>query len=87
MDTSNNNQSVMDSSFTLGCWVIIRIHAYKICYRVVGAGKFYGDALYSADAVFAKNILHGGSHTFGFLMGAAGIGALFGSITWLHGKC
>jgi MFS family permease len=30
--------------------------------------------------VFAKNILHGGSHTFGFLMGAAGIGALCGSI-------
>jgi len=30
--------------------------------------------------VFAKNILHGGSHTFGFLMGAAGIGALCGSM-------
>ncbi|MCX6258456.1 MAG: MFS transporter [Bacteroidia bacterium] len=30
--------------------------------------------------VFAKNILHGGSHTFGFLMGAAGIGALAGAI-------
>jgi len=30
--------------------------------------------------VFAKNILHGGSHTFGFLMGAAGIGALCGSL-------
>ena len=30
--------------------------------------------------VFAKNILHGGSHTFGFLMGASGIGALTGAI-------
>jgi MFS family permease len=30
--------------------------------------------------VFAKNILHGGSHTFGFLMGATGIGALTGAI-------
>lgn len=30
--------------------------------------------------VFAKNILHGGAHTFGFLMGASGIGALFGAI-------
>jgi MFS family permease len=30
--------------------------------------------------VFAKNILHGGAHTFGFLMGASGIGALCGSI-------
>jgi MFS family permease len=28
--------------------------------------------------VFAKEILHGGSHTFGFLMGAAGFGALLG---------
>jgi MFS family permease len=30
--------------------------------------------------IFAKNILHGGPHTYGFLMGAAGVGALFGSI-------
>jgi len=30
--------------------------------------------------VFAKSILHGGSHTFGFLMGASGIGALVGAI-------
>jgi MFS family permease len=30
--------------------------------------------------VFAKEILHGGSHTFGFLMGASGIGALLGAL-------
>jgi len=30
--------------------------------------------------VFAKTILHGGSHTFGFLMGATGIGALIGAV-------
>ena len=30
--------------------------------------------------VFAKEILHGGSHTFGFLMGASGVGALMGAI-------
>jgi MFS family permease len=30
--------------------------------------------------VFAKEVLHGGSHTFGFLMGAAGFGALIGGI-------
>ena len=29
--------------------------------------------------IFAKNILNGGSHTFGFLMGASGLGALMGS--------
>ena len=30
--------------------------------------------------IFAKEILHGGSHTFGFLMGASGIGAFLGAI-------
>jgi MFS family permease len=30
--------------------------------------------------VFAKEILHGGSHTYGFLMGAAGFGALMGAL-------
>jgi MFS family permease len=30
--------------------------------------------------VFAKEILHGGSHTFGFLMGASGVGALIGAL-------
>jgi MFS family permease len=30
--------------------------------------------------VFAKDILHGDSHTFGFLMGATGIGAFFGAM-------
>lgn len=30
--------------------------------------------------VFAKEIFHGGSHTFGFLMGASGLGALAGAL-------
>ena len=30
--------------------------------------------------VYAKEILHGGSHTFGFLMGASGLGALTGAL-------
>jgi MFS family permease len=30
--------------------------------------------------VYAKEILHGGSHTYGFLMGAAGSGALLGAL-------
>jgi MFS family permease len=30
--------------------------------------------------VFAKEVLHGGSHTFGFLMGASGVGALMGAV-------
>jgi len=31
--------------------------------------------------VFAKEVLHGGAHTFGFLMTAAGLGALIGTVT------
>ncbi len=31
--------------------------------------------------IFAGTILHGGAHTFGFLMGAAGVGALIGAVT------
>ncbi|MBE0649568.1 MAG: MFS transporter [Bacteroidales bacterium] len=30
--------------------------------------------------IFAKSVLHGDSHTFGFLMGAAGVGALGGAL-------
>jgi len=30
--------------------------------------------------IFARNILHGGPHTLGFLMGASGVGALTGAI-------
>lgn len=30
--------------------------------------------------IFAKEVLHGGSHTFGFLMGSSGIGALTGAL-------
>jgi MFS family permease len=30
--------------------------------------------------IFARNILHGGAHTLGFLMGAAGVGALVGAL-------
>jgi MFS family permease len=30
--------------------------------------------------IFARDILHGGSHTLGFLMGATGIGALLGAL-------
>jgi len=31
--------------------------------------------------IFAGGILHGGAHTFGFLMGASGVGALIGAVS------
>jgi len=36
--------------------------------------------------VFAKEILNGGSHTFGFLIGASGLGALIGAIYLAYRK-
>ncbi|MDP4240735.1 MAG: MFS transporter [Bacteroidota bacterium] len=36
--------------------------------------------------VFAKTILHGGPHTFGFMMGATGIGALIGAFNMASRK-
>jgi len=35
-----------------------------------------GLAVHGADAVFAAQVLHGGPHTLGFLMGAVGVGSL-----------
>ena len=31
--------------------------------------------------VFAANVLHGGAHTLGFLMGAMGVGALISALS------
>ena len=36
--------------------------------------------------VYARDILHGGAHTFGFLMGATGIGALIGAVFLAYRK-
>jgi MFS family permease len=42
--------------------------------------SFMGSSYQVLMPVFAKEVLHGGSQTFGFLMGAAGLGALLGAI-------
>ncbi len=36
--------------------------------------------------IFAGSVLHGGPHTFGFLMAASGVGALFSAEFWRHAK-
>lgn len=43
-------------------------------------GSFIGMALPVLMPIFAKEILHGGAHTLGFLMSTSGIGALFGGL-------
>ncbi len=42
--------------------------------------SLFGSSYQVLMPVFAKEILHGGSDTFGFLMGAAGFGALLGAL-------
>lgn len=43
-------------------------------------GSFIGMSLPVLMPIFAKEILHGGAHTLGFLMSISGIGALFGGL-------
>ncbi len=43
--------------------------------------SLFGMSFHVLLPVFAKEILHGGPHTLGFLMGAMGIGALAGAVT------
>ncbi|HUW93157.1 MAG TPA: MFS transporter [Bacteroidales bacterium] len=47
---------------------------------LLGLISFMGMSYTVLMPVFAKEILHGGSHTYGFLMGAAGSGALLGAL-------
>jgi MFS family permease len=47
---------------------------------LLAVGSMMGSSYQVLMPVFAKEVLHGGSGTFGFLMGAAGSGALVGAI-------
>jgi MFS family permease len=42
--------------------------------------SFSNASLRTLAPIFAKNILHGGANTFGFLMSAAGVGAILGAL-------
>jgi len=47
---------------------------------LLGVASLMGSSYQVLMPVFAKEVLHGGSGTFGFLMGAAGLGALIGAV-------
>ena len=47
---------------------------------LLGISSLLGMSYSVLMPVFTKEILHGGSNTYGFLMGGAGLGALFGAI-------
>lgn len=52
----------------------------KYLLLLLGLVSLMGSSYQVLIPVFAKEILHGGSDTFGFLMGAAGFGALLGAV-------
>jgi len=47
---------------------------------LLGLVSLMGSSYQVLMPIYAKEILHGGSQTFGFLMGAAGLGALLGAV-------
>jgi MFS family permease len=47
---------------------------------LLGISSLMGMSYSVLMPVFAKEVLHGGSHTYGFLMGAAGFGAMMGAL-------
>ena len=47
---------------------------------LLGLVSLMGSSYQVLMPVFAKEVLHGGSETYGFLMGAAGLGALLGAV-------
>jgi MFS family permease len=47
---------------------------------LLGVVSLMGSSYQLLMPVFAKEVLHGGSETFGFLMGATGLGALLGAV-------
>jgi MFS family permease len=77
--TNNRNKNVLNElkegfSYAFG-WAPIR---YIIL--LLALVSLMGMPYTVLAPVFAKEILHGGSHTFGFLMGASGLGALTGAL-------
>ncbi len=77
--TNNKNKNVLKElkegiSYTFGFPPI------KSVILLLGLVSIMGMPYAVLMPVFAKEILHGGSHTFGFLMAASGLGALTGAI-------
>ncbi|MCX6300905.1 MAG: MFS transporter [Bacteroidia bacterium] len=52
----------------------------KYLILLLGLVSLMGGSYQVLMPVYAKEVLHGGSDTFGFLMGAAGLGALIGAV-------
>ena len=58
----------------------------RYCIMLLALVAFIGMRHMTLMPVFAKDVLHGGAHTQGFLMSASGIGALFSALYFASRK-
>jgi MFS family permease len=76
----NRKKSVILKDLKEGLNYIFGFPPIKHLIILLGIVSLMGMSYSVLMPVFAKEILHGGSHTYGFLMGAAGFGALLGAL-------
>jgi MFS family permease len=75
-----NNDSIMIKDLREGLNYTFGFPPIKHLIFLLGIVSLMGMSYSVLMPVFAKEVLHGGSHTYGFLMGAAGFGALTGAL-------
>jgi MFS family permease len=63
-----------------GFFYVFGFAPVKYILLLLGLSSLAGMSFTVLMPVFAKEILHGGSHTFGFLVGASGVGALIAAL-------
>lgn len=78
--TEHKHDSVF-SELREGWNYVIGFHPIRSILLLLALISLVGMPYTTLMPIFAGNILHGGAHTLGFLMGAVGVGALFGAIT------
>jgi MFS family permease len=75
-----NHDSIMIKDLRDGLRYTFGFPPIKHLIYLLGTVSLMGMSYSVLMPVFAKEILHGGSNTYGFLMGAAGFGALLGAL-------
>jgi MFS family permease len=78
--TDSHHKKQVFSELKEGFSYVFRFAPMKYILLLLSVVSFMGMSYTILMPVFAKEILHGSSHTYGFLMGAAGLGALTGAL-------